>query len=430
MNDDRINGMNEASADRVAYLVAGYIRQTLTEKEHDELDEWITTSDENQRLFEELTDPVNIERGLNEMEKVNAGAAMERIKSKIRFTDVKVVSGKKRWISYSAAASIILGIGLVIFFMANRKTKTGKAEIVKTNVIKPGGNFAELILANGKVVNLYEAKNGLIDSTNGNEVLKSADGQISYENHSNAENVFHVLKTPAGGQYSVTLPDGSRVWLNSLSSLKYPVSFSGTERVVELEGEGYFEIRPLPKPLSEGEGLKTPFIVKVNGMRVEVLGTHFNINAYSDEPSVNTTLLEGKVLVSRGVGKSGVGKSGVGKSGSPDDRKSGVGSWELKPGEQARLIENGEFKIESNVDINEVVAWKNGMFQFKDAPIESVMRQVARWYNVEINYEGKPNHHFNATIYRKEPVEKLLHYLEQTNEVHFRVEGKRIVVSR
>ncbi|HMK16866.1 MAG TPA: FecR domain-containing protein [Chitinophagaceae bacterium] len=412
MNDDRINGMNEASADRVAYLVAGYIRQTLTEKEHDELDEWMTASDENQRLFEELTDPVTIERGLNEMESVNVVAARERIKNKIRFTDQKTASGKKRWISFSTAASIVIAIG-VIFFMVNRKTKPGK-ETVKTGVIKPGGNFAELILANGKVVNLYEAKNGLIDSTNGNEVLKSADGQISYENHSNTENEFHLLKTPVGGQYSVTLPDGSRVWLNSLSSLKYPVSFSGSERVVELEGEGYFEVVHQSSPglkatPSEGGQEKTPFVVKVNGMRVEVLGTHFNINAYKDEPSVNTTLLEGRVR--------------VGKSGSPEELV-------LKPGEQTRLMENGELKIENNVDINEVVAWKNGMFQFKDAPIENVMRQVARWYDVEIVYDGKPDHHFNATIYRKEPVEKLLHYLEQTNEVHFKVEGRRIVVRR
>ncbi|TMI94615.1 MAG: hypothetical protein E6H08_08375, partial [Bacteroidetes bacterium] len=212
MNDDPKNGMNEASADRVAYLVAGYIRQTLTEKEHDELDEWITTSDDNQLLFEELTDPVTIERGLNEMEKVNVRAAMERLKSKIRFTDQKITSGKKRWVSYSAAASILVATGLIIFFMMNKKPKAGK-EIAKKELIKPGGNFAELILSNGKVVNLYEAKNGLIDSSKGNEVLKSADGQISYENHSNAENEFHVLKTPVGGQYSVTLPDGSRVWL-------------------------------------------------------------------------------------------------------------------------------------------------------------------------------------------------------------------------
>ena len=423
MNDDRINGMNEASADRVAYLVAGYIRQTLTEKEHDELDEWITTSDENQRLFEELTDPAAIEKGLNEMEKVNTGAAMERIKSKIRFTDVEIKK-KKRWMPYSIAASIIVLAGLFIFFMANRKTKTGKAEIVKTNEIKPGGNFAELILANGKTVNLYEAKNGLIDSTNGNEVLKSADGQISYENHSITENEFHVLTTPAGGQYSVTLPDGSRVWLNSLSSLKYPVSFSANERIVELTGEAYFEVTHLASPglkatPSEGGRETVPFVVKVNGMRVEVLGTHFNINAYSDEPSVNTTLLEGKVIVSREVGK---------KSGSPEDGK--TGSVELKPGEQARLMANGELKIENGVDVSEAVAWKDGMFKFTNQPIDAVMRQISRWYGAEIMYEGKVDHHFNATIYRKESIEKLLNILEETNEVHFMVEGRKIVVMK
>jgi ferric-dicitrate binding protein FerR (iron transport regulator) len=406
--DDQFSKYSEAEAHRVAYLIAGYIRQTLTEKEHDELDEWITASDENQRLFEKLTDPIAIQKGLREMNMPDEEAALRSIKSKIRFSDKEKTEEKRRWMPYNIAASIIILAGLVIFFMVNKKTKTGKAEIVMTNEIKPGGNFAELTLSNGKVVNLYEAKNGLIDSTNGNEVLKPAEGQISYENHSNAESEFHVLKTPAGGQYSITLPDGSRVWLNSLSSLKYPVSFSGTERVVELEGEGYFEVSTAPSNSPKGGGQsKTPFVVKVNGMRVEVLGTHFNINAYKNEPTINTTLLEGRVIVSR---------------------ESGVGSQELKPGEQARLMENGEFKIESGVDVSETVAWKNGMFQFKDASIENVMRQVARWYDIEIVYDGKVNHHFNATIYRKESIIKLLKVLEETNEVHFTVEGRKIVV--
>jgi len=404
MNDDRINGMNEASADRVAYLVAGYLRQTLTEKEHDELDDWMTANDENQKLFEELTDPATIERGLNEMERVNVGAAMERIKSKIRFTDQVETKKKKRWMPYSIAASIILLAGLVIFFMANRKTKTGKAEIV--NVIQPGGNFAELILSNGKVVNLYEAKNGLIDSTNGNEVLKAADGQISYENHSNGENEFHVLKTPAGGQYSVTLPDGSRVWLNSLSSLKYPVSFSGTERVVELEGEGYFEVAKEKAADITGMELGRRFVVKLkNGSQVEVLGTHFNIMAYDDEKNIQATLIEGSVTL----------------------RSATMGST-LSPGYQSTIVEHGFIETKANADTSMALAWKNGMFQFKDAIIENVMRQVARWYNVEIVYEGKVNHHFNATIYRKESIDKLLHVLEETNEVHFKVEGRKIVV--
>jgi transmembrane sensor len=427
MNSDEKNGMNEASADRVAYLVAGYIRQTLSEKEHDELDGWITASDENQQLFEELTDPATIQKGLHVMEKVDEDAARERIKSKISFSDKEVKRGKRRWMSYSTAAAIVLGAGLIIFFMVNRKSKTGKGNIVNAEIIKPGRNQATLILADGRTINLLESKKGLIDSTKGNEVLKTADGQINYIG-SASSNSYHILTTPAGGQYSVLLPDSTRVWLNSSSSLKYPVSFSANERVVELSGEAYFEVAHLTSPglratPSEGgtsPGLKAtpsgggqqkiPFIVKVGNTKVEVVGTHFNINAYSDEPSVSCALLEGKVRVS--------------------SQESGVGSQELKPGEQAKIDKQGTIAVTHSIDADEVLAWKNGLFIFKNSEIATVMRQIGRWYDAEIIYEGKVDHHFNATIYRNEPIEKLLYVLSETNEVHFKVEGKKIVVRR
>ncbi|HEU5168013.1 MAG TPA: FecR domain-containing protein [Chitinophagaceae bacterium] len=403
-----MNEMNEQGADRVAYLVAGYIRQTLTEKEHDELDEWITANNDNQRLFEELTDPVTIQRGLEKFDASDADIVLHRIKNKIRFKEPKRTP-KRKWMLYGVAASVILLAGIILFQVMNKKRKADST-IAKTNKIQPGGNFATLTLGDGRRINLFESKNGLIDSTNGNEVLKSSDGQINYVSTSVASNAYHLLTTPTGGQYSVLLPDSTRVWLNSSSSLKYPVSFSEKERVVELTGEGYFEVArhltPNPSPLGEGNR-KIPFIVKVGNMSVEVLGTHFNVNAYSDEPMIRTTLLEGKVVVSSETSKV---------------------KREMVPGEQATLMKNGEWKIENAVDVEEVIAWKNGMFLFRDSEIENVMRQIGRWYNAEIVYEGKVDHHFNATLYRKEPIDKLLHFLEETNEVHFKVEGRKIVV--
>jgi len=401
--------MDEEQASRVAYLVAGYIRHTLTEREHDELDEWIIASDDNQKLFEELTDPENIQVGLNKMKGINVDAARERVKSKIRFTDeVEVkVEKKKRWIPYGVAASVIVLAGLVLFFMLNKKPKTVNEQIV-TSQIEPGGNHATLTLADGRKINLGEAKNGLIDSTNGNEVLKTTDGQISYENGTVATKKYHVLTTPAGGQYNVVLPDGSRVWLNSSSSLRYPVGFSRNERVVELSGEGYFEVAKEKAADITGMELGRRFVVKLkNGSQVEVLGTHFNIMAYDDEKNIQATLIEGSVTL----------------------RSATMGST-MSPGYQSTIVEHGFIETKANADTSMALAWKNGMFQFKDANIEDVMRQVARWYNVEIVYEGKPDQHFNATIYRKEPVEKLLDYLEQTNEVHFKVEGRKIVVMK
>ena len=423
MKPDPKNRMGEEQANRIAYLLAGYLRQTLSDEEHDELDEWMTTSDENQQLFEELTDPATIQKGLAEMDTVNEAASLERIKSKIYFSNEKSIPRKRRWRQYNIAASIILLAGLLIFFQVmKRKTKDDKV-IVETNKIQPGGNYATLTLGNGQTINLHEAKNGLIDSANGSEVLKTAEGQLSYESSSIANDAYHILTTPAGGQYSVLLPDGSRVWLNSSSSLKYPVAFTGKERVVELTGEGYFEVAPSTSPgltatpsrggYGEGGG-KTPFIVKVGNMEVEVLGTHFNIMAYGDEPSIQTTLLEGRVALR------------------PFDKLTAQGdnhaTFELKPGEQGQMGNDRELKIMSGVDVEEVVAWKNGLFKFKDAPIEEIMRQVGRWYDAEVVYEGKVNYHFNATIYRKEPVNKLLGILEETERVHFRIEGKKIFV--
>ncbi len=408
MKDDPFNKMGEEEAARVAYLIAGYIRHTLTEKEHDELDEWITASDENLKLFEELTDPDTIQEGLNKMSKIDVDGARERVKSRIKFTDSKA-GAKRRWVPMGIAASVILLAGLVIFSMRTKKPVTKHDEA--KNIIQPGGNYAMLTLADGRTVNLYEMKNGLIDSANGNEVIKTADGQISYEIGTIATKKYHTLITPVGGQYSVTLPDGSRVWLNSSSSLRYPVGFVRGERVVQLSGEGYFEVAERVK---SGVEEKVPFIVESGGVSIEVLGTHFNVNSYEDEDVVRTTLLEGKVKVT------------VGKKPESAEGKMIV----LNPGEQGRVDKSGEISVAKHVNTEEVMAWKNELFLFKDAQIETIMRQVARWYGVEVVYEAKPDHHFNATIKRGEPIEKLLGFLAETKRVRFRVEGKRVIVNR
>jgi transmembrane sensor len=412
MKPDPNEQYGEEQASRIAYLISGYLRQTLSEKEHDELDEWMTASDDNQRLFEELTDPKNIEKGLKEYGAPDTEAALKRIKRKIQFTSrpAKQKSISKKILRYSIAASIVLIAGtIMIFLLMNKKDKPEISKTEKVD-IQPGGNKARLMIANGKVIDLEKARNGLLDSAEGNEVLKTAEGQLSYESNTNKAKGYHILTTPVGGQYQVTLPDGTRVWLNAESSLKYPVVFGG-ERVVELTGEGYFEAAPSDSP--QGGGLGT-FVVKLdNGTEVRVLGTSFNIMAYNDEAEIKTTLLEGRVKIGRWPLAVG-----------PE-----IISIELKPGEQAQADKSGSIKVNTDVNVDEAVAWKNGQFKFKDQPIEVVMRQVARWYDAEVVYEGKKtDYHFNATIYRKEPVSKLLELLEATNRVHFVIEGKKIVV--
>jgi ferric-dicitrate binding protein FerR (iron transport regulator) len=409
MKSEFTDRYGEERANRIAYLVAGYLRQTLSEKEHDELDEWITASDENQKLFEELVDPENIKKGLSEYDEPDTEKALQKIKGKLQFTDRvgEKQRTKARIIRFSIAASIILLGGAVIFYLMNKR-KDGP-EIVKNDRqdIEAGGNRATLTTADGRVIDLVTAKNGLIDSSDGPDVLKAADGQISYEGNKDNGSGSHVLSTPAGGQYAVTLPDGTRVWLNAKSKLTYPVRFDDKERVVQLEGEGYFEVAT---SLRDPEGRsKLPFIVKLrNGIQVEVKGTHFNINAYDDEDMIEATLLEGRVELG---------------SEQPEVRR------ELLPRQMGLVRGAGDIiTVADNVDTTSIIAWKNGMFRFRDAPVETIMRQVARWYDAEIAYEGKVDYHFNATIYRRENVSRLLEILETTYRVHFSIEGKKITV--
>ncbi len=423
-----IEGNNrEEEAQRIAYLTAGFIKRTLNDAEHDELDAWITASDANQRLFEELISPEGIAKGMQERNAIDTEAALQKIKEQIRFQPQEEKKGKVFQLFYRAAAAVVLIAGAyLIYTMMNRKPNDEQVT-VQTNAIQPGGNYALLTLGNGKQIRLADMKNGLIDSTDGSEVLKVADGQLSYVDNEQTNEEQHLLTTPIGGQYNVLLPDGSRVWLNAASSLKYPVSFHGKERVVELTGEGYFEVKPLASRMSgtgsKGGQEKMQFIVKVNGIEVEVVGTHFNINAYKDDAVVKTTLLEGKVKVRRKPGGDGR-ESAVGRR-----EEEGVsGEVILQPGEQAVAGMNGVITLNKGINTEEIIAWKNGWFYFKDASIETVMQQAARWYNIEVVYQIKIKQHFNAEVLRSESIEKLLKLLELTDAVHFKIENKTIYV--
>ncbi|MEP7257618.1 MAG: FecR domain-containing protein, partial [Flavitalea sp.] len=209
---------------------------------------------------------------------------------------------------------------------------------------------------------------------------------------------YNMMATPAGRQYSLTLADGTRVWLNASSSISFPTVFGNKKREVSITGEVYFEVAPVKT---------APFVVKHNGnIEVEVLGTHFNINSYDNEATPRTTLLEGKVKV-----------------------KFQNSTSILKPGEQASLNKEGNISIASNVDLEEVMAWKNGMFQFDNTAIDAVMRQLARWYDVEIEYRGAILKHFGGNISRDVNLSQVLKILELTGEVKFRIEGKKIIAT-
>jgi transmembrane sensor len=399
MKEAGFNNMNEG-AYRIAYLIAGFIRKNLTEAEHDELDAWVEASDENMILFEELTDEKNIEANLAWMDKTRTEETLQTTKEQIEFTPEHNNLKTKKWF-YSIAASVILLIAAfgIYKIINNKQSKQPSIAKIAQTGIQPGGNKAILTLSNGSVIDLSNSPNGMLKNDNGAAINKSKDGEILYSDSGSTNNrmvSYNVLTTPKGGQYKVQLADGSRVWLNAASSLKYPTAFSTSERIVELHGEGYFEI---------AKDKTKPFKVKLaDGSEVKVLGTHFNVMAYEDEKDKDVTLLEGSVQITKG-----------------DENQ------KLEPGQQGRITSQKIILVNS-ADTAEVTGWKNGQFVFHDADIQSIMKQIARWYDVDIKYKANSTQHFNATIRRKEPVLRLLHILEETDQIHFKIENKTIYV--
>lgn len=300
------------------------------------------------------------------------------------------------WGKIAAAAVILITLSVSVFIYSRHDVKPD--ELARD--IAPGGNKAVLTLANGKKIILSDAKNGKLAADSGVTVTKLADGKIIYalESGSVANAAFNNIETPRGGQYQVILPDGSKVSLNAASSLTYPASFAMLkERRVELKGEAYFEV---------AKDKKHPFIVKTENQEIKVLGTHFNINSYTDELMTKTTLIEGSVLVK-------------------------VSDTEqiLKPGYQAINGMGGLKVVEANVE--EVLAWKNGYFMFDNEGIESVMRKISRWYNVDVVFKGNvPKDKFGGTVSRFENVSQVLRKLTYTDKVHFIIEERRIIVTK
>ena len=302
-----------------------------------------------------------------------------------------------------AIAASVIGFLLVSVFVLN--DKIGKKETAKAetdhqrfkNDVLPGSDKATLTLADGSTILLDEAQNGTIAQQGNSKIIK-LNGKLSYDptNKNTREIVYNTISTPKGGQYQLELPDGSQVWLNATSSIHFPTTFTGTDRRIEITGEAYFEIAKNPN---------MPFIVTVNNSEVQVLGTHFNINAYNDEDNVKTTLLEGSVRFI-------------------NDDNINI----LKPGQQAQLTKDGMTKVVSNVDVDEVVAWKNGMFAFENAGIETIMRQMSRWYDVEIEYKGKTDDLFIAEMRRNIKLSDALKALELTGKVKFDIQDKKIIV--
>ncbi|MDP4286223.1 MAG: FecR domain-containing protein [Bacteroidota bacterium] len=381
---------------------------TNTEAEHQQFIEWLKTASvaDVKAILEQYNIIVSGDTSfadvvdLNLISDIEAALDQYELGKERRNDNGRIISW--RLFYKIAAASLIIFISCAAAWFALRTPKDNtiaKASPKQLkNVTTPGGNKAILTLSDGSTIILDSAKNGQVAQQGGAQIAKLANGQLVYNALDNkpAKVVFNTLTTPRGGQFKLTLPDGSEVWLNAASSIKYPTAFIGNERKVEISGEAYFEI---------AHNAAKPFKVSVNGMEVKVLGTHFNINAYTDEASVKTTLLEGSVNLTKGSA-----------------------AITLKPGQQAQLGNSGNIKVIDNVDIDQVVAWKNGYFSFNRSDLQTVMRQLARWYDVEINYEGKiPERQFGGKIDRNSNLSEVLKILEES-KVHFSIEEKKIIV--
>lgn len=311
-----------------------------------------------------------------------------------------------RWV---AAAAILLLLTSGVWFLTDRHGDApvfaGKAA-APAHDAPPGGNKALLTMADGRVIVLDSAANGQLALQGNTKVLKLDSGVLAYEVATShklqaaSRLEYNTITTPRGGQYQVVLPDGTRVWLNAASSLQFPTSFTGKDRTVTLKGEGYFEVA--------GKA-DQPFYIKMpNDAAIEVLGTRFNINTYEDEPAARATLLEGGIRI----------------------RKKDHASV-LKPGQEAIMDNGGDaIRVNNDADLDEAVAWKNGMFVFNSLPLGSIMRQMERWYDVEVSYRGNVKGiSFNGQISRYSQASRMLDMLATTGEVHFTMENKKIIVS-
>ena len=307
---------------------------------------------------------------------------------------------RKKWFRYAAAIIILLGIGL-FFITSGEQGNSEKPTIAKSTGadIEPGRQGAVLTLIDGSKMLLDSLGNGVVTTQNGTKVLLQ-NGQLVYKTDNSVKTAigYNTMTTPKGRQFQLVLPDGSKVWLNAASSIRYPTVFTGNERKVEVTGEAYFEVV---------KNSTSPFRVKINDeAEVEVLGTHFNVNSYMNEESINTTLLEGSVSV-----------------------KNSSGKLILQPGQQARVAGNEKIKLFAEVDVEKVMAWKNGVFNFEDATLEEVMRQLERWYDIDVVYEKNiPRLEFYGKMGRDLSLATVLRGLEKSN-VHFRIEeGRKLVV--
>lgn len=381
-------------------LVEKYLNDTATVDEQQRLSHWYSTT--NPEKVEWLAEEENEELELK-------ADMLHYINSRITRDDAPVKTRSWPWFRIAAsAAAIFVAVGLGVYFYNAQNDKHNNFTVQQKHDIAPGTNKAFLTLADGRKISLTDANNGELAKEAGIHITKTKDGQLLYRASADQENSvqnakYNTVETPNGGQYQIVLPDGTKVWLNAASSLRFPASFKSlNNRKVELSGEAYFEVT---------KNKAQPFIVKTDRQEVEVLGTHFNINSYRNENIVKTTLLEGSIKIAAVTPK-------------------GMRTEILKPGQQA-AVDGKQLKV-NEVDTEDAIDWKNGYFQLNNENLENIMLKISRWYNIEVIYQDPEvkKETFQGTVSRDEKVSKVLSMLQRTGVVRFSIEGRVITVHK
>lgn len=385
-------------------LLSKYYADQASREEIEEMLRWLQEHRHNAQLLQEVWEteapeapPAALEGLWSRIELETAPAGQPQTPAIKHPAQVRPL--RRQWWWAAAAAVILLSAGMWLLSPKHEAAKTPAISSASPAPdIAPGRNGAVLTLADGKQVVLDSMGNGMVAEQGGSKV-SLRDGQLTYDGQSQhqAALIYNTMSTPRGRQFSIVLPDGTRVWLNAASSIRYPTVFAGNDRKVELSGEAYFEV---------AKDVKRPFIVHTMSTVTQVLGTSFNVNAYEEDGIVRTTLLEGSV-----------------RTGEPQDNVL------LSPGEQAQLKPGGKLKVDHHANTDQVLAWKNGAFNFQNATLHEVMRQLARWYDLEVVYEkGVPEATFGGEVSRNVPLSDLLKGLKGM-DVHFRIEeGHRLIV--
>ncbi|MBX2921450.1 MAG: FecR domain-containing protein [Chitinophagaceae bacterium] len=395
----------------IGLLLYKHLQGTLTDEEAQLLEEWRRASEDNALLMEEIDNEEMLTKRLEQFHPDNKKAVRDKILQRILAARHEHPAVRRlpslRWV---AAASIVLALVAGTYFWWQPDGKARQAETVSTleDVEAPQFVRAVITLADGSTVSLDSVANGSVAVQGNINIVKDADGKLSYQPSASAkgkeqEEIYNTLHNPRGSKViDIALADGSRVWLNVGSSLTYPVAFVGKERKVSITGEAYFEV---------ARNATKPFIVDRGEMSVQVLGTHFNVNAYEDEADIRVTLLEGSVKIS-------------------DTRNAASGI--IKPGEQAvfsQAKDGEQIRVTDDVNVEEVIAWTNGMFHFAGASVAYIMRQIQRWYDVEVEYMGDVSSvNLSGIVSRKKNITNLLGALEATGKIVFKLEGRKVIV--